>query len=625
MSPAAKRSRDADAALPPAERVAALRALMAANNYAAFIIPSEDAHMSEYVASCDCRRAYMTDFDGSAGVAVVTADKALCWTDGRYFVQAEAQLAKGVWKMMRVNEDVAYDKWIAENVEGKVGVDGATVSVGQFEKIERRLGARVEVLRAGVVNLVDEVWAGEKGGRPEPPKAEVFLQQMEYAGQGVGEKLSNVREAMAGKGVTRMLVAGLDETAWLLNLRGSDVEYNPVFWSYVLVGKDEFVLFCEESRFGDGVKEALAKESVTVRGYGDLRADLAKLGEEEVVWIDPAVCNVAMYKAIVGDRQSKDRVVAETGPIPLAKAKKNNVELDGARRCHIRDAVAVVKFLTWLEDQVVRQGKRPTECEAADKLDGLRAEQDLFVSLSFPTISSSGSNGAVIHYRPMPETCGRIDTEHVYLVDSGGQYRDGTTDITRTMHFGTPTAWQKECFTRVLRGHIALDSAVFPEGTTGHVLDAFARKPLWEVGLDYKHGTGHGVGSALCVHEGPHMLSFKPAAQATPLDTGFLSSNEPGYYENGGFGIRIENVMAVVVPDGDAAKRDKNFLGFETLTFVPMQHSMMVTSLMSKTERAWVDSYHVACREKLEPLLQDDPESLAWLLRSTEALTSASE
>jgi Xaa-Pro aminopeptidase len=630
MAPAGKRKRDADGTVSAADRVAAVRALMREQKYDAFVVPSEDAHMSEYVASCDCRRAYVSSFDGSAGTVVITLDAALCWTDGRYFVQAAAQLDGNVFSMMRMHEDPNVDSWLAANMPeaAVVGVDGKTFSVGAFERLEAALTPRnvtLTALPANVPNFVDQVWGDD---RPAPPSALVTVHPIKYAGQSAADKLEALRVAMRARDATHLVVSGLDEVAWLLNLRGSDVEYNPVFWSYVVVSLADATLYCDSSRFTEGVANVLAADRISVRPYGALFADLEKTaGPEACVWIDPTVCNYAIYLAIRAAGAGLESpalhrcsVLSSQGPIPLAKAKKNEVELAGSRAAHVRDAVAVVKFLTWLELEVVTRGQRPTECEAADKLDGLRSEQDLFVSLSFPTISSAGPNGAIIHYRPLPETCARIDAEHVYLVDSGGQYRDGTTDITRTVHFGTPTAWQRECFTRVLRGHIALDSAVFPRGTTGHLLDAFARRPLWEVGLDYKHGTGHGVGSALCVHEGPHVLSFKPAAQATALDAGFLTSNEPGYYETGAFGIRIENILAV----RPAAKvPDKSFFSFETLTHVPMQHNMMDPALMTATERQWVDSYHAKCRELLTPLLADDPSALAWLERNTRTMAEA--
>lgn len=630
-----KRKREEDGMSAP-ERLTALRSRMLELNYEAFIVPSEDAHMSEYVATCDERRAFISDFDGSAGIVVVTAKEALCWTDGRYYVQAQAQLDSTCFKMMRMHEDPPVEQWLASEMpEGAViAVDGATISVGAFERMRSclslrgRPGVSLTALPDTVPNLVDEVWGAQ---RPPKPSSSVYEHPVKYAGQSAEEKLASVRASMRSKSVTHLIVAGLDEVAWLLNLRGSDVDYNPIFWSYVLVELDKATLYVSTNRLDSSIPGNLSAVGVALKEYDELVADLKQLPVQATVWIDPAVCNYALCQAILaagGESKSKVSVVKSQGPVTIAKARKNEVELDGMRAAHVRDAVAMVKFLCWLEHEVVRNGNQPTECEAAAKIDGLRAEQDLYVSLSFPTISSSGSNGAIIHYRPMPESCAKIDTDHMYLVDSGAQYRDGTTDVTRTMHFGAPTDWEKECFTLVLRGHIALDKAVFPKGTTGYLLDAFARRPMWEKGLDYKHGTGHGVGCFLNVHEGPHVLSFKPAAQGTALEPGFLSSNEPGYYETkshkgDGFGIRIENICAVVPAKPSAEiehEEDKPYYAFEHLTLVPMQTKMMMLSQMSDEERQWVNDYNAECLRRLSPLLHDDHKTLAWLKDFTQPL-----
>lgn len=630
-----KRKRESGA-MKASERLAALRSLMESHNYDVFIVPSEDAHMSEYVAACDERRAFISGFDGSAGIVVVTRDIALCWTDGRYYVQAQAQLDHTCFKMMRMHEDPGVDQWLAENVSenAAIAVDGTTFSVGAFERMRQCLasqapsGVTILTLPTDVLNLVDQVWGEE---RPNPPRSAVVPHPVEYAGKSTSEKLDALRAEMVAKHSTVLVVTALDEIAWLLNLRGSDVEYNPVFWSYVIVELESVTLYGESSRFGDGVLDILARDNVCVRPYHAIFTDLSNIPDKSTVWIDPASCNYAIFKAIddgSNERGNNITIIKSQGSIPLAKARKNEVEVKGMRDAHLRDGVAMVKFLCWLEREVT-SGRTPTECEAADKLDGLRASQDLFVSLSFPTISSSGANGAIVHYRPMPDSCSKIDRENMYLVDSGGQYRDGTTDVTRTMHFGDPTAWQKECFTLVLQGHIALDMAVFPKGTTGHILDAFARKPLWAKGLDYKHGTGHGVGCFLNVHEGPHVLSFKAAAQATALEPGFMTSNEPGYYEpqskdSKGFGIRIENICVVVpahTSNPTYLSTDRPYYALENLTLVPLQTKMMDFSLLTACEKKWVDMYNAKCLEKLSPLLKDDSITLEWLQMNTKRIS----
>jgi Xaa-Pro aminopeptidase len=407
-----------------------------------------------------------------------------------------------------------------------------------------------------------------------------------------------------------------------------------LFLGYAVITVEDATLYVNGSRFSDGVVEILKADAVAVKPYEALFADVASTAHGSAIWLDPAVCNYAILAAIETARSGNGsdaveiKTIMKPGPIPLAKARKNDVELAGSRLAHIRDGVAMAKFLCWLENEVSTLGNTPTECEAAEKLDGLREAQDLFVSLSFPTISSSGSNGAIIHYRPMPETCAKIDKDHVYLVDSGAQYRDGTTDVTRTMHFGTPTDWQMECWTRVLQGHIALDTAVFPKGTTGFVLDAFARKPLWAICLDYKHGTGHGVGAFSNVHEGPHSLSTKQVAHATPLEPGFLTSNEPGYYETGvdgkaGFGIRIETVCHVVHNGSQGTGKEKiEYYGLVSATLVPLQAKMMKLSLLSEAERQWLDAYHTRCYETLSPMLVGDPTTLEWLRVNSQKISA---
>lgn len=614
-------------AMTSAQRVAALRKLMAEQKLDAFIVPTEDAHMSEYVASRDERRAFLTSFTGSAGTALVTMNAAYCWTDGRYLLQAKMQLDADVFQMMRVQEDVSVEDWIATNMEegGRVGIDGMTVSINGMRRLrmaqeESENPIKIIPLAKDVTNLVDEVWGS---ARPPAPASQIVIHALEYSGTFVAEKLRNLRASMAAKEATMTVVTALDEVAWLLNLRGADVDYNPVFWAYAIVTQSEAKLYVNSTRFGEGVEQHLKQNNVSVSRYEDLLSDLENMdwGTDARVWLDPDYCNYAILDVI-------ERVVPvvqtikKQSPIALAKAKKCDTELAGMRACHVRDGVALTKFLCWLENEVVNLGNEPTECEAADKLDGLRAEQELFVSLSFPTISGSGSNGAIVHYRPEVGKCKKITKDDVYLVDSGGQYKDGTTDVTRTVHFGVPSAWQKECFTRVLQGHIAIDTAVFPMGTTGHVLDGFARMSLWRAGLDYSHGTGHGVGCHLNVHEGPHVISFKQRALGTALEPGFLTSNEPGYYEEGAFGIRIENVCTVVEAAVKGSPRGvkKPYYGFERVTMAPIEISLIDFGILSERERKWVDDYHKEVFEKLSPKLKDDSATLEWLKRKTVAL-----
>lgn len=598
------------------------------HNIDAYIVPSEDAHMSEYVAACDERRAFLTGFTGSAGIALITHDAAYVWTDGRYFVQASLELDSSVFNMMRWYEDPPLEEWAASNLPNLsvVAVDARTVSVSSVKRIRAAFASAAPrvisllPMPPSAPNLVDAIWAS---ARPACPAAPIRVHDVRFAGVNAFDKLREVRDRMVERSATVLIVTGLDEVAWLLNMRGSDVDFNPVFWAYIIVTLTTATIYVNHMRFEPDVVQHLNSSSVEIRPYDAIYSDLANmnLDENANVWLDPSACNYAILDAIEKAAPSV-RLTRKQGPIPLAKARKNETELAGVRNCHVRDGVAMCKFMSWLDRDVGEQRHAIDECQAAEKLDGLRAEQDLFVSLSFPTISSSDANGAIIHYRPEKKTCAQVSPDGMYLVDSGGQYFDGTTDVTRTVHLGEPTPWQKECFTRVLQGHIAIDQAVFPKGTTGHLLDGFARRPLWVAGLDYKHGTGHGVGAFLNVHEGPHMITFKPQALDTALDVGFLTSNEPGYYEEGNFGIRIENVCIVQEASvkGPPSGSERPYFRMEHVTLVPIQTKLIDETLLSEAERLWVNNYHRECWEKLAPLLQEDAETLAWLKRNTQKL-----
>jgi len=413
-----------------------------------------------------------------------------------------------------------------------------------------------------------------------------------------------------------LVVAALDEVAWLFNIRGSDIDYNPVLRAYALVTELGAHLYVDPSKIDDDVK--LHLEGVTILPYEQIFDDVAVLAREnKKVWVDPAKTNQAL-----GDRLSAECTLESSSPVCLLKALKNDVELEGFRQSHLRDAAALIAYLAWLEAEL-EAGKTYTESTAADKLAQLRSEQEDFVSLSFPTISSVGPNAAIIHYAPEPSTAAKVTKDQIYLCDSGGQYRDGTTDVTRTLHFGTPTAREKRCFTRVLQGHIALDIALFPKGTSGQHLDVLARAPLWADGLDYLHGTGHGVGAFLNVHEGPQGISGRPTAGNTPLMPGMTITNEPGYYEGGAFGIRIENVMLVRKVETPLNKTTTEYYGFEHVTWVPIQTKLMDTSIMTPVEMDWVDTYNRECLEKVGPLLKSKPQALAWLEKEAKPLKRA--
>ncbi|PKI74061.1 hypothetical protein CRG98_005539 [Punica granatum] len=504
------------------------------------------------------RRAYISGFTGSAGTAVITKDKAALWTDGRYFLQAEKQLSPS-WILMRAgNLGIPTPcEWLNDVLAPgcRVGIDPFLFSSDAAAELKEAIAKKNhELVSLYNLNLVDEIW---KGTRPRPPNKPIRVHNLKYAGLDAASKLSFLRAEIVGAGASAIIISMLDEVAWLLNLRGSDVPHSP----------EGANLWLDTSSVNAAIvntyKSACEKY---FRGNGNKKSKKSKMR--------PSDGSTSQSKVPTG--------VYRMSPISLAKAVKNDAELDGMRNSHLRDAAALAQFWVWLENEIMN-GTKLTEVEVADKLHEFRSKQAGFIDTSFDTISGSGANGAIIHYRAEPGNCSVVDAEKLFLLDSGAQYIDGTTDITRTVHFGEPTPRQKECFTRVLQGHIALDQAVFPENTPGFVLDPFARSSLWKIGLDYRHGTGHGVGAALNVHEGPQSISYR-YGNLTSLQKGMIVSNEPGYYEDHAFGIRIENLLCVVEAETPNNFGGLVYLGFEKLTFVPIQ----VSSLLDGSARQWL-------------------------------------
>ncbi|XP_067656782.1 xaa-Pro aminopeptidase 1-like [Haliotis asinina] len=606
-----------------------LRALMKNISYVnepihAYIVPTGDAHQSEYVADCDTRRAYISGFTGSAGTAIVTESKAALWTDGRYFLQAERQLDNN-WTLMKtgLKDTPTQAEWLVKELptEGRVGVDPFLFSVEQWKPLAKELKSNGHSLVQVSQNLVDMVWED----RPPPPNNPLLVLGLEYTGQTWQEKVKRVREKLHSKQATAIVVTALDEIAWLFNLRGSDIQYNPVFFSYSVITFDGVYLFIDESKVDKAVTQHLELKgavnsdgslSVEIHPYEDIKSFVACLAEtcDGKIWISEK----SSY-ALVSLIPKLNRL---TSPSPVAafKAVKNEVEIQGMRRAHIKDAVVLCEFFHWLEKDL--SNGTVTEVAAADKLEDLRRQQDDFVSLSFDTISSIGPDGAIIHYKPSAETDKPITSDQVYLCDSGAQYRDGTTDVTRTVHFGSPSKYEQECFTRVLKGHINLSRTVFPNEVKGHNLDTLARVALWEVGLDYLHGTGHGVGAFLNVHEGPCGISPRVSLSEIPLEEGMILSDEPGYYEDGNFGVRIESLVLVVKADTKYNFKKKGFLTFEPITLVPIQTKLIDPSLLTEQEIDWLNEYHMRCREVVGAELkkQGKLKVLDWLIRETEQL-----
>ncbi|XAR57874.1 Xaa-Pro aminopeptidase [Bertholletia excelsa] len=631
-----------------ADTLAALRSLMSSHSppLDALVVPSEDYHQSEYVSERDKRRQFVSGFTGSFGLALVTMKEALLWTDGRYFLQAEQELSNE-WRLMRIGEDPAVDVWMADNLpkDAAVGIDPWCISVDTAQRWEHAFAKKQQKLVQTSKNLVDEVWKN----RPPVELNPVHIHPLEFAGRSVADKLKDLREKLKEEDARAIIITALDEVAWLYNIRGNDVSYCPVVHAFAIVTSLSAFLYVDQKKLSSEVKSYLEQNGIVPRDYGDVSSDAVLLASNQLtpsstgngaseaegkahnlIWVDSGSCCFALYSKL-----KSDQVLLKQSPLALAKAIKNPVELNGLKEAHIRDGAAVVQYLVWLDKQMQEvygasgyfmesetNRKNPpekmklTEVSVSDKLESFRASKEHFKGLSFPTISSVGSNAAIIHYGPDPKTCAELDPDCIYLFDSGAQYLDGTTDITRTVHFGKPSSHEKACYTAVLKGHIALGNACFPNGTNGHAVDLLARIPLWKDGLDYRHGTGHGIGSYLYVHEGPHLISFRP--RNVPLQASMAVTDEPGYYEDGKFGIRLENVLII----NNAATKfnfgDKGYLCFEHITWAPYQKKLIDLSLLTPEEIDWVNTYHSKCREVLASFMNES--ELAWLNKATEPI-----
>lgn len=585
------------------ERIAALRGVMQQRGIAACVVPTADPHLSEYLPKHWIAREWLSGFTGSAGTLVVTADFAGLWTDSRYFSQAERQLAGSDIELMKLNvphtpEHVA---WLCERVHAgdKVACAADMLSLATERSLRKRLAEHGAELVEN--DLPAAVWTA----RPPLPHASVYEHPLEYAIHSRAEKLSDAREAMQQAGATHHIVSALDEIAWVLNLRGSDVEYNPVFLSHLLIDADGATLFVDADKLDATLQQALATDAISLAPYAGVDDALAKLPPGAKLLLAPGQVSAALAHAIPEHVTS----IEVPGPITAAKARKGERELEHVREAMRRDGVALVRGARWLE-QSLGDGGRLTELDVDTKLRELRSQQPGFVSESFSTIAGYQANAALPHYRATLESHSELKPHGMLLIDSGAQYLGGTTDITRMWALGETTPEQRRDVTLVLKGVIALSRARFPRGASGQQLDALARAPIWSAGIDYGHGTGHGVGYCLNVHEGPQ--SIRPprsAAQLEPLDVGMITSIEPGIYKPGRHGVRVEN-LAATVPAGEGEFGE--FLAFETLTLCPIDTRLLDLSLLDATEIAWLDGYHANVREKLAPLLED-PADRAWL------------
>ena len=591
------------------DRIARLRQEMARRNIDGFIVPRSDEHQGEYVAARSERLAWLTGFTGSAGMAVVLKKRAALFSDGRYTLQAAAQVDTDHYDLRHISLEPATD-WIAEHLPkgGKLGYDPwllTPAQVPRFREAAERAGGSLVPVDG---NLIDAIWDDQ----PDAPATPVRPHPQKYAGQGSAEKRRALAAELKALGQDAQILSAPDSIAWLLNVRGSDVPRTPLALSFAVIHKDASVdWFIDKAKVPAGVARHLGK-GVRIKTPDALANVLERLGAKKArVRIDPMADPmwIAAKLADAGARIDRGQDLCI-----LPKARKNKTETAGMRAAHLRDGTAVAKFLCWLESEAPK-GKL-TELDVSDRLYEFRQENDLLRDLSFDTISGSGPNGAIVHYKATEKSNRRLRKGDLYLVDSGAQYLDGTTDITRTVAIGKATKEMKDRFTRVLKGHIQLARARFPKGTTGSQLDPLARQFLWAEGLDFDHGTGHGVGSYLSVHEGPQRIS--KAASTVALEPGMVISNEPGYYKTGAYGIRIENL--VLVTQAKAPKgAERELLEFETLTLAPIDRSLIETSLLDKDERAWMDAYHARVRKALSPLV--DKKTRAWLKKATAPLS----
>jgi Xaa-Pro aminopeptidase len=598
------------ARLPRAARLDLLREELARRRLDGFIVPRADEHQGEYVPPCGQRLAWLTGFTGSAGLAIVLKERAALFVDGRYTLQAAAQADTALFEIRHLMDEPPA-KWLGGALARGmvVGCDPWLHTPHEVERLKAgalRAGAS---LAAVDTNPVDAVWPG----RPPAPLAPVVPHPERFAGESAAEKRARLAHALAGEGVAAAVLTMPESIAWLLNIRGGDVPHTPLPLSFAVLNDDSSVrLFIDRRKLAPGLDQHLGN-GVTIEEPARLGAALDALAKSgQRVQADPATAAAWIFDRLIA---SGGQIHRAADPCLLPKACKNPVELAGTRAAHRRDGVALSRFLAWLAHEVPRGGLR--EIAASDRLEAFRREGENFRDLSFPTISGAGSNGAIVHYRATPESEKRLEPGNLYLLDSGAQYLDGTTDITRTIAIGTPSPEMRDRFTRVLKGHIALATARFPKGTTGTQLDAFARRALWEEGLDYDHGTGHGVGSYLGVHEGPQRISKAPNSQ--PLLPGMIVSNEPGYYKTGAYGIRIENLVVVQPLEDGAREADgRDMLRFETLSLAPIDRALIDRGLLDDDEIAWLDSYHARVREALLPLV--DRDTAAWLEQATAPL-----
>jgi Xaa-Pro aminopeptidase len=588
-------------------RVAALRTELARRGLTGFIVPRSDRHQNEYVPASEERLAWLTGFTGSAGAAIVLRERAVLFVDGRYTLQVREQVDTSLFAIEHLVETPP-DRWIETNLTSadRLGYDPWLHTVESAERLAKACAAAGATLVAVEPDLIDAIWSD----RAAPPLGPITLHDLRFAGEAAEEKLARIRAELAKLRADALVVSDPHAVAWAFNIRGSDVAHTPLPLAFAVVPQaGRPALFVDGRKLSNDVRDRL-ETLADVREPADFVQALAALGQaHKTVRLDQATAADALARLVTSHG---GKVARGPCPIALMKAVKNQAEISGARAAHIRDGVAVTRFLAWFDREAARGAL--TEIDAVAALESFRRDTGLLQDVSFPTISGAGPDGAIVHYRVTTKTNRGIAAGELFLIDSGGQYQDGTTDITRTVAVGEPTAEMRERFTRVLKGHIAIARAIFPDGTTGAQLDSFARQSLWAAGLDFDHGTGHGVGSYLSVHEGPARIS---KLGTTPLRRGMILSNEPGYYKAGAYGIRIENLV-LVVEAAAVLGAEKPLNAFETLTLAPIDRRLVVADMLTPEETDWFDGYHARVAQMLAPLV--DAETRAWLAAATRPL-----
>ena len=604
-----------DSRMKVTEKLYMLRQKMREHGLQAYIVPTDDFHGSEYVGEHFKTREYMSGFTGSAGTLVVTESEARLWTDGRYFLQAEAQLQGSTIALMKMGEPGVEDipVYLAANLpEGaRIGFDGRTMTTAFAGKIR----AKTDELHMVLVpdrDLCGEIWAD----RPAISAGHIWELKKEYTGQDRRDKLRILREKMREKGADDLLVSALDEIAWLLNLRGSDIDYTPVFLSYMLIRKEDAVLFIQEGVLSEDIRRALSRDNIQVAGYDEVYAWTEKIPERETIWMDGSTANYRLVLAA----EKKHALLMEESPVLPMKGTKNSTEIRGMKEANVRDGVAVTRLMRWLKTRV---GKGEiTELDVVHKLEEYHRRMEGYLEESFAPIIAYAEHGAIIHYEPDDKSNKRIEPHGLCLTDTGAQYMCGTTDVSRTIVMGEVTPEEKRMFTLVLKGHLRLSTARFKYGVCGENLDYLARGPLWAEGLDYNHGTGHGVGSLLGVHEGTQRISWKirQSAPTVPFEAGMVVTNEPGVYLEGKFGIRHENMLLCCE---DKQTDYGRFLRFENLTMVPFDRDGIALELLTEEERKTLNAYHATVYEKLSPWFTGEENE--WLREATKPLVRSED